>query len=238
MTVLTRDWPLGQTSAVSQANLNQPLFRGLSRTQMTRIRRSFDEVLLDPAQALAEPAANAHLMGIVDSGALREDVQEANGYRLFGLIFAQEIFAPGRSWTRLTAIEETRLLTCEADRFAGLLDTMPRLRLNYLHAIQDQISQARQWYVMLGRKTARERVASLLHNVWMRQGQPQELALHLTRAELGQLLCLTLETVSRQMKALEQQRIIRMPQPSHVLIRDPQALFAATGESSTLRDAA
>ena len=240
MNAMTQQWPVSRRAHVAPTSRKRPrLFRGLTAAQMTMVRRAFTEELYHDGEPLprGEP-----LVGIVLRGALREDITEADGSsRLFGLTFAGEVLSPhGRrtATVRLSALGETTMLFCDADAFTALLDEIPRLRMNYLEALQDRLAEARRWQVVLGRKTATERVASMLLCFWERQGQPEKMDLRLRRAEIGQLLCLTFETVSRQVKALEQAGAIDLPQPSSVRIRDPQRLFVASGEAAVLRRAA
>jgi len=240
MNAITQSWPvLGQSTPPRIGGKRPRLFRGLTGPQMTMVRQAFTEELYrdgDPVPR-GEP-----IVGIVLRGALREDITDADGVsRLFGLTFVGEVISPVGPRTaasRLSALGDTTMLFCEAEAFTALLDEIPRLRMNYLDALQDRLAEARRWQVVLGRKTATERVASMLYCFWERQGRPREMSLGLRRAEIGQLLCLTFETVSRQVKALEQAGAIELPQPSCVQVRDPQYLYTASGEAAVLRRAA
>ena len=76
----------------------------------------------------------------------------------------------------------------------------------------DELDAAREWMLLLGRKTAREKIASLLAIIARRDAALKPAAakggrwsfdLPLTREEMADYLGLTLETVSRQMSALK-----------------------------------
>lgn len=240
MNAITQQWPVSRRTHVAPTSRRRPkLFRGLTAPQMTLVRRAFTEELFHDGEPVPREEP---LVGFVLQGALREDIADADGSdRLFGMSFAGEILSPvGRRTgnAQLTALGETTVVFCEAGAFDALLHEIPRLRMNYLNALQDRIAEARRWQVMLGRKTAMERVATMLFCFWERQGRPNTMSLRLRRAEIGQLLCLTFETVSRQIKALEQAGVIELPQPSCVRLRDPQHLYVASGEASVLRRAA
>ena len=62
------------------------------------------------------------------------------------------------------------------------------------------------------------------------QGAPEEMHLPISRAELGQMSGLTLETVSRQMRALERRGVIDLPLPTRVRVLDAGALNDLTGD--------
>ena len=235
MNAIVQPWQLAAHDPVATTTQRRPrLFRGLSGRQMTQVRRTFDDDRFADGDPVPRPGTLAPHVGIVLTGALREDVMPHDGPAcLFGLTFPGEMLSPvGRHSARsqLHAMGATRLMSCDAETFARLMDEIPRLRMNYLAELQDRLAEARRWQVLLGRKTAVERVASMLFWFWDRLGQPEELELGLSRAELGQMANLTFETVSRQIKALEQAGALALPQPSRIRVRDPQALFEATGE--------
>ena len=76
----------------------------------------------------------------------------------------------------------------------------------------DELDAAREWMLVLGRKTAREKIASLLTIMARREatvgaaersGAAIVIDLPLTREAMADYLGLTLETVSRQISALK-----------------------------------
>lgn len=217
------------------------LFHGLSKAQTRQIRRAFKSETYEDGESLPRSGVDAPFVGLVLSGVLREDrATPEGGSHLLGLTFAGEAFAlqsRDRAKGTLTAIGETEVLTCEYATFERLAVAIPRLRLNLLHLVQDQLAQAQYWQLLLGRKTAHERITSMLRCFHQRQGQPDEVDLAVKRADLGQLTGLKLETVSRQMRALERAGLIAMPQPSRVRIKDAATLKAETGDSSVRRAA-
>ncbi|NVK61301.1 MAG: winged helix-turn-helix domain-containing protein, partial [Rhodobacteraceae bacterium] len=56
-----------------------------------------------------------------------------------------------------------------------------------------------------------------------------------TRTELGQMAGLTMETVSRQVRALEKAGVIDLPLPSRVRVIDPGALRSLSGDAQPQR---
>jgi CRP/FNR family transcriptional regulator len=85
----------------------------------------------------------------------------------------------------------------------------------------------------LGSKTAREKVASLLHRIAARQDRADNsicrFELPLTRREIGDFLGLTIETVSRQMTRLRQDGLIDVEGNRHVAILEPHRLKREAG---------
>jgi CRP/FNR family transcriptional regulator, anaerobic regulatory protein len=95
--------------------------------------------------------------------------------------------------------------------------------------------------LLLGRKTAQEKVAALLLTILQRTLQPcpdceqgpcRQL-MPLTRTEMADYLGLRLETVSRQLKQLEAIGIIKRLDPRRISVRDADALVHAAGPDPT-----
>ena len=92
----------------------------------------------------------------------------------------------------------------------------------------DELDAAREWMLLLGRKTAREKIASLLAIVARRDASlhlrtPQGrmvFDLPLTREAMADYLGLTLETVSRQMSALKRDGVITLEGKRHITVPD------------------
>jgi CRP/FNR family transcriptional regulator, anaerobic regulatory protein len=94
-------------------------------------------------------------------------------------------------------------------------------RHNELAATQDQM-------LLLGRKTARERVASFLLMLSagaQRRGMPADpILLPMTRGQIADYLGLTLETVSRNVSWMKAHGLIRLLEGGALRISDPMAL--------------
>jgi CRP/FNR family transcriptional regulator len=96
--------------------------------------------------------------------------------------------------------------------------------------------------LLLGRKTAREKIATFLDMLARRSqlitpkgaGTAPAAALHLpmTRDQIANYLGLTLETVSRQFSALKREGIIDVPDRRSVIVINIDLLQNATGDDA------
>ena len=122
--------------------------------------------------------------------------------------------------------------------FERMLDDFPDLKQSLLDQTLDELDSALDWMVLLGRKTAEERVASLLLMLATRvsldaddkdsTAAPQQtLDLHLKRQEIADFLGLTYETVCRQFSLLMKQNLIQLPGRRRVIVPDIEALARA-----------
>ena len=104
--------------------------------------------------------------------------------------------------------------TCQFPRtaFSALLDAKPHL-LRRLHAMAShELSLAQDQMVILGRRTAEEKVAAFLLGLrkrWARiDGSTVRAPLPMSRQDIGDFLGLTVETVSRMMTKLAREKVI------------------------------
>lgn len=93
-----------------------------------------------------------------------------------------------------------------------------------------ELARAQNHLLVLGRKTAQERVASFLMDMAGRvpgctsSGRQQEVQLPMSRQDIADYLGLTIETVSRTLSHLEDIEAIALPSSRRVVLRNCSAL--------------
>lgn len=105
----------------------------------------------------------------------------------------------------------------------------PQLESHLMGELLNELEIARDTMLSLGRKTARERVASFLLRMHEAGGRNASFELALTRTDMADYLGLTLETVSRQLSALKRTGVVEFPHLREVYVRDLARLEAAAG---------
>jgi CRP/FNR family transcriptional regulator len=126
------------------------------------------------------------------------------------------------------AIDTVRYCRFPRARLRTLLADFPALEKRLLEVAQDELVAAQEQMLLLGRKTALERLASFLL-AQSRQGSPCQHArarfhLPMPRGDIADYLGLTIETVSRTMTRLRSLNLIDLPTPAEVVIRDAAGL--------------
>ncbi len=116
-----------------------------------------------------------------------------------------------------------------------LLDEFPVMEQRLLAVARDELVAAQEQMLLLGRKTARERLASFLLAYPRAASCPARtedvISLPMTRADIADYLGLTVETVSRTLTRLRTGRVIAVPSAAMILIRDRATLASiAAGE--------
>lgn len=144
----------------------------------------------------------------------------------------------------VTATGETTLCCFDRKAFEHLLVTTPHISQRLMEIALDELDAAREWMLLLGRKTAREKIGTFIGMLVKRQEVDilnarktagaavgdGDFALHLTREQIANYLGLTLETVSRQMNAMKAEGILRFTKGRRFEVLDMQLLHAASGD--------
>ncbi len=149
---------------------------------------------------------------------------------------------PGRSTAPYDVTATTDLVMCcfRKKPFEDMMASTPHIAQRLLEMTLDELDAAREWMLLLGRKTAREKIASLLAIIARRGSGLKQMAttgamafdLPLTREEMADYLGLTLETVSRQMSALKKDGVISSEEKRHIMVPDFDLLSNETGDDT------
>jgi CRP/FNR family transcriptional regulator len=126
------------------------------------------------------------------------------------------------------ALEPLRVCRFARSRLGALLSRIPSMERRLLELADSALSAAREHMVLLGRKTARERLASfLLARSWQAiacGAPPKRTRLPMSRLDVADYLGLTKETVSRGLRQFCAEGIVDFPTPSEFVILDRMAL--------------
>ena len=129
----------------------------------------------------------------------------------------------------VTAVELCKFPRVE---FEALLLRFPELEHRLLVNASNEIAAAQDQMLLLGRKTAQERLATFLLMMRKRAASPTQantVILPMSRQDIGDFLGLTIETVSRTVTRLRKSGAIELPDPNRVIIRDEAMLTDLSG---------
>ena len=163
--------------------------------------------------------------------------------QMVGLLLPSDFVGrPGRATAAYDVTATSDLVMCcfRKQPFEDLMVATPHLGQRLLEMTLDELDAAREWMLLLGRKTARERIASLLAIIARRDAslglkparRMLQFDLPLTRDQMADYLGLTLETVSRQVSALKRDGVIVLDGKRGVSVPDFDRLLAETGDDS------
>lgn len=195
-------------------------------------------------QTIAWAGDVMQFVGSVVSGvASLSQTMEDGRRQMVGLLLPSDFVGrPGREIAPFDVVATTDVMLCRFQKapFENLLKTTPSLGSRLLEMTLDELDAAREWMLLLGRKTALEKIASLISIIARRDAtftvgagsSDVQFDLPLTREAMADYLGLTLETVSRQISALRRSGVIALAGKRHVIIPDFARLMNETGDDS------
>ena len=180
---------------------------------------------------------------VVEGVATLTQTMEDGRTQMVGLLFPSDFVGrPGRAGAAYNVTATSDLVMCcfRKRPFEQMMETTPHVAQRLLQMTLDELDAAREWMLVLGRKTAREKIASLLTIIARRDASlhlaPVEgrlqFDLPLTREAMADYLGLTLETVSRQISALKRDGVIELQGKRHVIVPDFDRLQEEAGDDS------
>jgi CRP-like cAMP-binding protein len=128
------------------------------------------------------------------------------------------------------AVGDVVLMCYPQSQVARLSRSMPNLRGRLLVLQSQRLLGMQDHLVMLGRQTAKERVASFLLHIAERSDAEEGVAFELpmSRQDIADYLGLTIETVCRMLTDLKRKRIVSLPVPGQVVVEDMDTLQQLT----------
>src|SRR5262245_27876287 len=218
------------------------LCRVLGSQQLARLNRRSYRRWYAAGQLIAGVAASEDWCGTVLSGVIKLSKALSDGrQQIVALLFPGDFLGrPYRAEFPYAAETATDVQLCCYDRdyFEGFLQEEADLKQIFLERTLESVDAAHDWMLLLGRKTAREKVAALLLMILRRTSPPRpdcswkpggQLVMPLSRMEMADFLGLRLETVSRQLKQLEDDQIIMRIDLRHISVSDVKAMAEAAG---------
>ncbi|WP_076448162.1 transcriptional regulator FnrL [Roseivivax lentus] len=183
-----------------------------------------------------------HLSSIITGCATMSRTLEDGRRQTVGLLLPSDFIGrPGRANSAydIEAVSEVTLCRFERRTFEDLVRNTPHIATRLMTMALDELDASRDWAVVLGRMTAREKVVSLLVNLARRAARregktaPEKsftLHLPLSREGLADYLGLTIETTSRQFTALRKDGLFEMLSNRELRIVDFDRLVIEAGE--------
>ena len=180
---------------------------------------------------------------VVEGIATLTQTMEDGRTQMVGLLLPSDFVGrPGRQGSAYDVVATTDLVMCcfRKKPFEQMMETTPHIAQRLLQMTLDELDAAREWMLVLGRKTAREKIASLLAIIGRRDAAlhldgrsgPLVFDLPLTREAMADYLGLTLETVSRQISALKKDGVIALEGKRRVTVPDMNRLLEEAGDDS------
>jgi CRP/FNR family transcriptional regulator len=212
---------------------NRAICAGLDPSELEVLGRLGRKQTVERGQTVVWEGDESLIVGNVIEGVLKISMSMSDGReQIVGVVFPSDFIGRpfgGDSSYSVTALTDAELCVFTRSAFDNFARAHPELEHKLLRRTLEELDRAREWMLLLGKKSAGERVATLLLEMSTRlgeQGCHAELGvlnrfdLPLDRQQIGDLLGMTIETVSRQLTKLKEQGLIGLPDRKHVVIND------------------
>jgi CRP-like cAMP-binding protein len=125
------------------------------------------------------------------------------------------------------AVGIVSLLTFPQKQVEHLCRESPNVRALLFAILSARVRDIQNHLTMVGRQTAKERVASFLLLLAERSSAGgRRVEVPVNRQDIADYLSLTMETVSRTLSLLKRTRVIDVPDPQHIELKNIDALHA------------
>lgn len=209
----------------------------LSPEQLQRLSKHTTRTVHQPNADLAAQAKSSNRYANILSGVVKLSKMSCDGrQQIVGLQFAPDFMGrPFMDNTDVEAIASTNVRLCSFPKpvLEELLSESPDMERRIYRQTMDELDEARDWLFALGRKSAREKVASFVLLIATHADPEQEqtsgleIELPLKRADIADFLGLTIETVSRQITNLRKDGILEVLDRNRMSIPDIAKLRSA-----------
>ena len=186
----------------------------LDEEELKSFRRMGCSLELRPGESLFNQGDPAHSVFTITSGILKsykilpDGRRQVTAFHLPGDFVGTSV-DDTHAFTA-EAIEECRVCAFPVRRFDAFVDDHQPLERELYIAAARELAAAQQQMVLLGRKTALERIATFFLALSERNADADIVDLPMSRSDIADYLGLTKETVSRVLSDLKSDRIVRL----------------------------
>ncbi len=166
--------------------------------------------------------------GTVRTGKLLADGRrQIDAFHLVGDVFGLE----GGAQHRFTAeaVDDVAVIAYRRSRFASLVHDDPAFGDQLMSSMLTSLDRAHDHMVLLGRKTALEKMASFLLDMARRRPGADRVVLPMQRTDIADHLGLTIETVSRTLTQMAREGLIRLAEAGRTVILSDRARLQSLG---------
>ncbi len=219
---------------------NRAICAALDKQEIEALNAIGRRRILAPGESLIWEGEDSVLVANVIDGVLKLSTGTEDGReQIVGVVYPSDFIGRpfgATSGHGVTALTESRVCVFSRKDFDAFAREHPALEHKLLQRTLGELDRTRRWMLLLGRKSASEKVASFLLEMSERLSSStcetvgdsvsKRFVLPFSRQQIADVLGLTIETVSRQFTRLKADGIIDLPSRREVVIADIGALQA------------
>jgi CRP/FNR family transcriptional regulator len=222
---------------------NRAICSSLNKDELEVLNSIGRRRTLSAGESLFWEGEDSVLVANVIDGVLKLATGTEDGReQIVGVVYPSEFIGRpfgGTTNHGVTALTEARVCVFNRSDFDAFAREHPGLEHKLLERTLSELDRTRDWMVLLGRKSASEKVASFLLELTERltpagceisfDASPRRFTLPFSRQQIADVLGLTIETVSRQFTRLKSEGLIDLPSRREVTVLDHEGLLAEAG---------
>jgi CRP/FNR family nitrogen fixation transcriptional regulator len=158
---------------------------------------------------------------------LSDGRRQIEAFHLPGDVFGLESGATHRFTAE--AVDDVVLVAYRRNRFANLVQADPAFGEELMASMLTSLDRAHEHMVLLGRKTALEKLATFLLELGRRMSHGDRVELPMQRSDIADHLGLTIETVSRTLTQMVRDGLIRFAEAGRTIILANRARLQLLG---------
>lgn len=222
---------------------NRAICAALDKDEINSLNAIGRRRTLVAGESLIWEGEDSVLVANVIEGVLKLSTGTEDGReQIVGVVYPSDFIGRpfgGKTNHGVTALTDARVCVFSRGDFDAFAREHPALEHKLLQRTLTELDRTRGWMLLLGRKSASEKVASFLLELSDRlspvtcetthSGAAARFVLPFSRQQIADVLGLTIETVSRQFTRLRNEGIIELPSRREVVIMDRMSLISEAG---------
>ena len=234
------DYGGGVTDCASCVVRNRAICASLDADELALLGKLGRRQRVKAGHTLLWEGDDAPVVANVLDGVLKLVVAAADGReQIVGIVFPSDFI--GRPFGKespysATAMTDAEVCIFNRKNFDEFASEHPDLQHKLLRRTLDELDRARHWMMLLGRKSATEKVASFLLEMSERlsgqgcdAGTRSGFELPFGRQQIADILGLTIETTSRQLTKMRADGLLDLPSRREIVINDRAAMEMMAG---------
>lgn len=221
---------------------NRAICSVLDGSELLALNRIGRTKTISAGQALMWEGDDSLMVANVIDGVLKLSTGTGDGReQIVGIVYPADFIGRpfgAQSQHTVTAMTDAKVCTFTRGDFDAFARQHPELEHKLLQRTLTELDRARHWMLLLGRKSAPEKVATFLLEMSERlvdrtcslDGGPMDhFTLPFGRQQIADILGLTIETVSRQLTKLRSDGLIDLPSRRDIIIKNRDGLAHMAG---------
>ena len=197
-----------------QCLMGVPIFRELEENDLIAISDLIRPVHLDKEEALYQKGVESHALYVLHEGSLKlYDINENGDETMIRMLLPGDfigessLFEAQKTNHFVSAIEKSHVCMIQGESLIHLIKKTPLLSIKIIQALSKNLREADNKVLNNQSLSSKDRVKMRLNQMADKDGL---ITLKISKKEFANSLSMAKETLSRQLKQLEQEKVILM----------------------------